>query len=117
MTALSTDGALIALSGLNCTGNETKLADCPHLGYGNHDCQPDQAAGLYCGCKAFSLELLYIKYIIWPLFLWFICTFFTLIKIVLQNIFFAQEQKVAHNVLQSSIYVMEHHSALMDLMK
>ena len=56
MTGISTDGALIALSGLNCTGNETKLADCPHLGYGNHDCQPKQAAGLYCGCKAFLLS-------------------------------------------------------------
>ena len=55
VTGISTDGALIALSGLNCTGNETKLADCPHLGYGNHDCQPKQAAGLYCGCKAFFL--------------------------------------------------------------
>ena len=47
----------------------------------------------------------------------FFFVFFTLIKIVLQSIFFAQEQKIGLSVLQSSIYVMEYLSVLMDLMK
>ncbi len=49
MMEVSTDGALIALSGLNCTGDEDKLVECPHPGFGNHSCKPEQAAGLYCG--------------------------------------------------------------------
>ena len=49
MVDISTSGALIALSGLNCTGDEERLVDCPNPGFGNHDCTSEQAAGLYCG--------------------------------------------------------------------
>ena len=59
VTDISTAGALIALSGLNCTGDEEKLINCPNLGFGNHDCTPEQAAGLYCGSN--SLIGLYVK--------------------------------------------------------
>ena len=51
VTDISTSGALIALSGLNCTGDEEELIGCPNLGFGNHDCVSEQAAGLYCGSK------------------------------------------------------------------
>ena len=58
VTEVSTDGALIALSGLNCTGDEERLVDCPHSGFGDHDCSHDQAAGLYCGCEFFLSTIL-----------------------------------------------------------
>ena len=51
MSDVSHVDALIALSGLNCTGDEEKLIDCPNLGFGNHECTPNQATGLYCGSK------------------------------------------------------------------
>ena len=52
MSDVSNVDALIALSGLNCTGDEEKLIDCPNLGFGNHECTPNQAAGLYCGSES-----------------------------------------------------------------
>ena len=52
MSDISSVDAVIALSGLNCTGDEKKLIDCPNLGFGNHECTPNQAAGLYCGSES-----------------------------------------------------------------
>ncbi|XP_071551762.1 uncharacterized protein [Panulirus ornatus] len=33
---------------LNCDGNEASLADCDFAGWGEHDCQPSEAAGVRC---------------------------------------------------------------------
>ena len=39
------------LDDVSCTGTETKLADCPHRGVGNHNCRPgiDNAAVICTG--------------------------------------------------------------------
>ena len=33
---------------VNCTGNENTLAACPHVGWGNSDCDHDEDAGVIC---------------------------------------------------------------------
>ena len=38
----------IWLDNLRCTGNERSLADCPHNGWGNHNCRPYDNAGVEC---------------------------------------------------------------------
>ncbi|KAM9779106.1 scavenger receptor cysteine-rich type 1 protein M130-like isoform 2-T2 [Syngnathus typhle] len=38
----------IWLDDLECTGQEKSLSECPHLGFGHHDCSPDEGAGVIC---------------------------------------------------------------------
>lgn len=40
----------IWLDSLQCSGNETTLSECAHVGWGNHDdvCTHDNDAGVYC---------------------------------------------------------------------
>ena len=38
----------IWLDNLHCTGNERSLADCPHNGWGNHNCRSYGNAGVEC---------------------------------------------------------------------
>ena len=47
----------IWLSGLECTGTESFLADCVHLGWGNHHCGHHSDAGVVCGTAAPRVEL------------------------------------------------------------
>lgn len=44
----------IFLDNVFCTGNEDRLADCPHNGVGNHNCAHSEDAGVTCQRK-FSL--------------------------------------------------------------
>ncbi|XP_044025482.1 deleted in malignant brain tumors 1 protein-like isoform X2 [Siniperca chuatsi] len=36
------------LDDVECTGHEKSLADCPHRGFGEHDCDHNEDAGLIC---------------------------------------------------------------------
>ena len=38
----------ILLDNLQCTGRESRLIDCPHLGLGIHDCSHSEDAGVRC---------------------------------------------------------------------
>ena len=38
----------IVLDDLLCTGNESRLIDCPHKGLGNHNCDHSEDAGVRC---------------------------------------------------------------------
>ncbi|KAL3979826.1 groucho [Sarotherodon galilaeus] len=38
----------IWLDEMECTGHEMLLADCPHKGFGEHDCNHNEVAGLVC---------------------------------------------------------------------
>ncbi|XP_070705976.1 scavenger receptor cysteine-rich type 1 protein M130-like [Pempheris klunzingeri] len=38
----------IWLDDLECTGHEKSLADCPHRGFGEHDCDHNEDAGIVC---------------------------------------------------------------------
>ena len=38
----------ILLDDLQCTGNESRLFDCPHNGLGNHSCSHSDDAGVRC---------------------------------------------------------------------
>ena len=38
----------ILLDELRCTGDESRLVDCPHNGIGIHNCRHSEDAGLVC---------------------------------------------------------------------
>ena len=38
----------IWLDDLHCVGNEQTIGDCTHLGWGNHNCDHGQDAGMMC---------------------------------------------------------------------
>ena len=41
----------IFLDYLRCSGNESRLIDCPHRGIGTHYCSHSEDAGVVCACE------------------------------------------------------------------
>jgi len=39
---------IIHLDNVQCDGSELRLANCTHLGVGNHNCVPSEDAGVIC---------------------------------------------------------------------
>ena len=50
-TTFAQGGGPIFLDNVVCTGNETNLAECQHLGIGNHNCFHSDDAGVICPGK------------------------------------------------------------------
>ena len=38
----------IWLDNVNCVGNEVTISDCPHIGWGNHNCYHGEDASVRC---------------------------------------------------------------------
>ena len=50
----------IWLDDLRCVGNESTIGDCPHPGWGDHNCGHGEDAGANCTIgKQFSIQCLY----------------------------------------------------------
>ena len=50
----------IALDEVNCTGTESDILSCRASERGNHDCSPDEDAGVLCPCKKLIIVSLII---------------------------------------------------------
>ncbi|KAL1139366.1 hypothetical protein AAG570_006350, partial [Ranatra chinensis] len=46
-----TNGTKYFVDDLECRGNETRILECEHNGWGIHNCGPDEAAGVVCKVK------------------------------------------------------------------
>lgn len=53
------------LDDVECTGLEKSLADCPHRGFGEHDCDHSEDAGIECSGNTCSTLFVAQKCHIW----------------------------------------------------
>ncbi|KAJ8022472.1 MAM and LDL-receptor class A domain-containing protein 2 [Holothuria leucospilota] len=55
----------IWMDGLHCYGYESSLSDCPHNGFGQHDCSHYEDAGVVCGDSATTATSPFSSYYDW----------------------------------------------------
>ena len=57
----------IWLDNLNCNGNESTIGECSHAGWGMHDCEHDEDAGVECVANGNSnyITILLVYVIAW----------------------------------------------------
>ena len=48
------------LDNIRCTGNETNLGSCPHLGFGVEDCSHFEDSGVYCSSTYVNIKCMKI---------------------------------------------------------
>uniref|UniRef100_A0A3B5AD72 SRCR domain-containing protein n=1 Tax=Stegastes partitus TaxID=144197 RepID=A0A3B5AD72_9TELE len=61
------------LDDIECTGHEKSIADCPHRGFGEHDCDHSEDAGVVCSGKPRSAlmgQLRFLMYLYTQCLLW-----------------------------------------------
>ena len=66
-------GGQIWLDNLNCNGNEITIGECPHAGWGMHDCEHYENAGVECVANSNSIVYFCTNYFMYEV-IQFTCT-------------------------------------------